>query len=47
MPFSLYNVPATFQSYINDTLREFLDDFVSAYINDTLVFSDTDEEHLA
>jgi len=47
MPFGLCNAPATFQSYINDTLREFLDDFVSAYIDDALVFSDTDEEHLA
>jgi hypothetical protein len=45
MPFGLCNAPATFQSYINDTLREFLDDFVSAYIDDALVFSDTDEEH--
>jgi len=47
MPFGLCNAPATFQSYINDTLREFLDDFVSAYIDDALVFSDTDEEHPA
>ena len=45
MPFGLCNAPATFQSYINDTLREFLDDFVSAYIDDALIFSDTEEEH--
>jgi transposase InsO family protein len=47
MPFRLCNALATFQSYINDTLREFLDDFVSAYIDNALVFSDTDEEHPA
>ena len=47
MPFGLCNAPVTFQSYINDTLREFLDDFVLAYIDDALVFSDADEEHLA
>jgi len=47
MPFGLCNAPATFQSYINDTLREFLDDFVSAYIDDALIFSDTEEEHPA
>jgi hypothetical protein len=47
MPFGLSNAPATFQSYINDTLREFLDDFVSAYLDDALIFSDTEEEHPA
>lgn len=47
MPFRLSNAPATFQSYINDTLREFLDDFVSAYLDDALIFSDTEEEHPA
>ena len=47
MPFRLSNALATFQSYINDTLREFLDDFVSAYLDDTLIFSNTEEEHPA
>lgn len=47
MPFGLSNAPATFQSYINDTLREFLDDFVSAYLDDALIFSNTEEEHPA
>lgn len=45
MPFGLCNAPATFQSYINETLREFLDDFASAYLDDVLIFSDTLEEH--
>lgn len=46
MPFSLYNVPRTFQSYINDTLRDFLDDFCLAYLDDCLVFSDTREQYV-
>lgn len=46
MPFGLCNAPGTFQSYINDTLREFLDDFASAYLDDILIFSDTLKEHI-
>ena len=46
MPFGACNAPSTFQSYINDTLREFLDDFCSAYLDDCLVFSNTREEHI-
>ena len=46
MPFGLSNAPASFQSYINDTLRDFLDDFASAYLDDVLIFSDTLEEHI-
>ena len=45
MPFGLCNAPATFQSHINETLREFLDDFCSAYLDDVLIFSDTREDH--
>ena len=45
MPFGLCNAPATFQSYINDALRQHLDEFCSAYLDDVLIFSDTLEEH--
>lgn len=38
-PFGLSNAPSTFQKYINWTLRELLDEFVSAYIDDILIFS--------
>ena len=38
-PFGLANAPSTFQRYINWALREFLDDFVSAYLDDVLIFT--------
>jgi hypothetical protein len=38
-PFSLIDAFATFQRYINDVLREFLDNFVFAYINDIIIFT--------
>ncbi|XP_075473251.1 uncharacterized protein LOC142504012 [Ascaphus truei] len=45
MPFGLCNVPATFQHLINDVLRELLDQFVVAYLDDILVFSDNIMDH--
>ena len=45
MPFGLCNAPGTFQSYINETLREYLDDFCSAYLDDVLIYSNNKEEH--
>ena len=45
-PFGLANAPSTFQKYINWTLREHLDDFCSAYIDDVLIYSSgTVEDH--
>jgi transposase InsO family protein len=38
-PFGMANAPSTFQRYINWTLRDFLDDFASAYIDDILIYS--------
>ncbi len=38
-PFGLTGAPATFQRYMNWALRKYLDDFVSAYIDDVLIFS--------
>ena len=46
MPFSLCNAPGTFQAFINETLRDFLDNFCTAYLNDILIYSDTEEEHI-
>jgi len=45
MPFGLTNAPATFQSYINAALRQFLDKFAIAYIDDILIYSNSLEEH--
>jgi len=45
MPFGLCNALATFQNYINDTIREFLDYFATAYIDDILVYSDNENDH--
>ena len=45
MPFGLTNAPASFQTMINHVLREHLDIFVVAYLDDILIFSKTEEEH--
>jgi len=45
MPFGLCNGPASFQNYINDTLREYLDEFCTAYLDDILIYSDNEAEH--
>ena len=39
-PFGLANAPSTFQRYVNWILRDLLDDFVSAYLDDILIFTD-------
>ena len=45
-PFGLANAPRAFQNYINWTLREYYDDFCSAYIDDALIYTDRDlEQH--
>ncbi len=46
MPFGLTNAPASFQALINDTLREFLNDFALAYLDDVLIFSTIYEQHV-
>lgn len=38
-PFGLTGAPATFQRFINWVLRDYLDDFCSAYVDDILIFS--------
>jgi hypothetical protein len=45
MPFGLTNAPAVFQRMITNVLREHLDIFVVCYLDDILIFSDTEEEH--
>jgi len=44
--FGTTNAPADFQGYINSAIREALDDFASAYLDDVLIYSDSEEEHI-
>lgn len=46
MPFGLTNAPASFQYLINDVLRDFLDVFVIVYLDDILIFSKTESDHV-
>jgi len=40
------NAPADFQGYINNAIREALDNFASTYLDDLLLYSDSEEEHV-
>ena len=39
MQFRITIAPADFQGYINNTIREALDGFASAYLDDILIYS--------
>ena len=45
MLFELTNASATFQAFINDTLRSFLESFCTTYLDDVLIYSDTLKQH--
>jgi len=45
MQFGTTNAPADFQGYINDGIQEALDEFASAYLDDVLIYSNSEEEH--
>jgi hypothetical protein len=46
MPFGLANAPATFQSYINRALSDLLDQCCVVYLDDILIYSQSEEEHI-
>jgi len=46
IPFGLVNTPATFQTMMNQILREFLDQRVVVYIDDILIYSQRLKEHI-
>ena len=45
MPFGLTNGPAIFQRYVNSILMDCLDKFVTAFVDDLLIYSDNILEH--
>ena len=47
MPFGLVNAPGTFQAMMNKILRNFLDHGVVVNLNNKLICSETEEEHIA
>ena len=44
--FGLCNALAIFQAFINKMLREYLDAFCTAYLNNILVYSNSIDEHI-
>jgi hypothetical protein len=46
MPFGLCNAPATYQRLMDNLLRPMIGKFVANYVDDTLVYSNSWQEHL-
>ncbi|MBW0581204.1 hypothetical protein O181_120919 [Austropuccinia psidii MF-1] len=46
MPFGLTNSPASFQNLVNDIFQDLLDVYVVVYLDNILVFSKSEEEHV-
>ena len=45
MPFGLCRAPSDWQAFINNVLREYLDQFCTAYADDILIYSDNLKDH--
>jgi hypothetical protein len=45
LPFGLTNGPASFQRFVNDLFIDCLDDFLSIYLDDILIYSQDELEH--
>ncbi len=46
MPFGLTNAPATFQAYINKSLAGIIDSFCVVYLDDILIYSENEADHI-
>ena len=45
VPFGLTNGPAVFQQFVNDTFIDYLDVFMTSFIDDILIYSNNELEH--
>ena len=46
LPMGLKAAPSTFQRLINQVFADYIDKFLAVYLDDLLVYSDSDEAHL-
>jgi len=46
MQFGTTNALADFQGYINNAIREALDDFASSYLDVILIYGDSEEQYI-
>jgi len=46
MHFGITNAAADFSGYINNTIREALEDFASTYLDEVLIYCNSEEEHV-
>lgn len=45
LPFGLCNAPSKFMKVMNDIFQEYLDKFVIIYLDDILIYSESEQEH--
>ena len=46
MPFGLTNAPTAFQHFMNDIFGDLLDGCMLVYLDDILIYSNSEEEHI-